>query len=251
MVLFKKKDETLWVSLNRPAALNAINGSLLNELERGLREYQKDQTVRSLILFGEGGCFASGADIGELNSLDEAGVRNFHALRERTFALLEGFHSPTIAAIEKYALGTGLELALCCDLRIASMDAKFGVPSAKLGLVESYEYFARLIRAVGPSWAKKMVFTAEQVDAETALRIGLVEELSPADQIFKVIESIILRSQKNSLASIRETKKVIAEFMQDPNLARIKDPALPMVLSTRSQDFKAATQAFLEKRKKN
>ena len=250
LVLLTKRDDTLWVSLQRPAALNAINSPLLLELKQGLKEYEKDETVRSLVLSGQGGCFASGADIGELASLDEEGIRRFHRLRETTFTLLENFHSPTIAVIEKYALGTGLELALCCDFRIASMDAKLGVPSAKRGLVESYEYFSRLLRAVGPSWAKKMVFTGTPVDAETAWKIGLVEEISPADKIFKRLDSFLMQMSKNSISSIRKTKKVMADCLKDPHLAQIENPASPMVSSTQSQDFREATKAFLEKRKK-
>jgi enoyl-CoA hydratase len=250
LVLFEKKEDTLRVSLNRTSALNAINSAVLRELEQGLKQHEFDPALKALILFGQGGCFASGADIRELSSLDEEGVRKFHGLRERTFGLLEKFPIPTVAIIEKYALGTGLELALCCDLRIAAADAKLGVPSAKLGLVESYEYFTRLVRAVGPAWARKMVFTGDQVDAETALRIGLVEELNPPEGIFERADAILSRILKNSASSIRQTKKVIADCAQDPNLFLVNDSAFPMVDSTKSQDFKEATRAFLEKRGK-
>jgi enoyl-CoA hydratase len=250
LVLFERKEDTLRVSLNRTSALNAINSAVLRELEQGLKQHEFDPTVKALILFGQGGCFASGADIRELSSLDEEGIREFHELRERAFDLLENFPIPTVAIIEKYALGTGLELALCCDFRIAATDAKLGVPSAKLGLVESYEYFTRLVRAVGPAWARKMVFTGEQVDAETALRIGLVEELNPPEGIFERADAILSRILKNSASSIRQTKRVIADCAQDPNLFLVKDPALPMVDSTKSQDFKEATRAFLEKKGK-
>ncbi len=250
-VLFEKVGNILRISLNRKSALNALNSAVLQDLEQGLLEYQEDKTVSSVMVFGQGGCFAAGADIGELASLDEEGIRRFHQLRERTFLRLENFPPPTIAVIEKYALGTGLELALCCDFRIATADAKLGVPSAKLGLVESYEYFSRLLRAVGPSWAKKMVFTGEQIDAETAWKIGLVEETSPPDKIFESAESLLLRIQNNSLFSIRQTKKVMADCLKDPNLLLVNDPALPMVESMKTGDFKQATRAFLEKRRKN
>ena len=249
LVLFEKKEGILRVTLNRTSALNAINSALLQELKQGLKEYEKDETVRSLVLSGQGGCFASGADIGELAGLDEEGIRRFHRLRETTFALLGNFPCPTIAVIEKYALGTGLELALCCDFRIASTDAKLGVPSAKLGLVESYEYFARLLRAVGLSWAKKMVFTGTPVDAETAWKIGLVEETSPPDKIFGCVDSFLLQMAKNSIASIRKTKKVMADCLKDPDLSHIADPASPLVSSAKSEDFREATRSFLEKRK--
>jgi enoyl-CoA hydratase len=251
LVLFEKKEDTLRVSLNRTSALNAVNRSSLQALEQGLKEHEFDPAIRALILFGQGGCFASGADIRELSGLDEKGVREFHELRERAFDLLEKYPCPTIAVIQKYALGTGLELALCCDFRVAETGARLGVPSAKLGLVESYEYFTRLVRAVGPSWAKKMVFTGDPVDAETACRIGLVEELSPPERVFERVDILLAKIRNNSSASIRQTKRVIADCARDPNLFLVSDPAFPMADSTKSEDFKEATRAFLEKRKKS
>jgi len=248
LVLFEKKVDILRISLNRAPALNAINGVLLQELERGLKDCMGDESIGAAVVFGQGGCFAAGADIKELASLDEEGIRRFHHLRERAFSLLEKFPSPTLAVIERYALGTGLELALCCDFRVASLDAKLGVPSAKLGLVESYEYFARLVRSVGPSWAKKMVFTGEAVDAQTAWQMGLVEEIGPPDRLWAGVDSLLLRIRSHSLYSIRQTKKVIAACMQDPNLSEVRDRALHLVDSTKTEDFRKATQAFLKKR---
>ena len=249
-VLFQKDKEILRVSLNRTAALNAINSAVLQDLENGLKSHEADPEIRSLVLSGQGGCFASGADIRELSGLNEEGIRKFHHLRERTFDLLEKFPCPTIAVIQRYALGTGLELALCCDFRIAAADARLGVPSARLGLVESYEYFTRLVQAVGPAWAKKMVFTGEQVDAETALRIGLIEEIGSPAQIFERTENLLSKILKYSFSSIRQTKKVLAECARDPNLRTISDPARSLVESTKTPDFKEATRAFLEKREK-
>ena len=249
-VLFQKDKEILRVSLNRTAALNAINSAVLQDLENGLKSREADPEIRSLVLSGQGGCFASGADIRELSGLNEEGIRKFHHLRERTFDLLEKFPCPTIAVIQRYALGTGLELALCCDFRIAAADARLGVPSARLGLVESYEYFTRLVQAVGPAWAKKMVFTGEQVDAETALRIGLIEEIGSPAQIFERTEDLLSKILKYSIFSIRQTKKVIADCARDPNLQTISDPAHSLVESTKTSDFKEATRAFLEKREK-
>ncbi len=250
LIRLEKNDDLLKISLNRTSALNAINSGLLQEMEQGLKKYENDETVRSVLVFGEGNCFASGADIRELSGLDEEGIRKFHQLRERTFLLLETFPVPTLALIEKYALGTGLELALCCDFRIAASDARLGVPSAKLGLVESYEYFTRLVRAVGLSWAKKMVFSGEPVDGETAWKIGLIEEICPPDKIFERADSLLSKIRKNSPSAIRETKTVMTECLKDPNLSSIRDPVFPMVASMRSADFKERTRAFLEKRKR-
>lgn len=248
LVLWEKKGDTLRVFLNRASSLNAINSSVLQELEQALKEHEFDPALKGLVLSGQGGCFSSGADIRELTGLDEGGVRKFHELRERTLILLEKYPCPTLAVIEKYALGTGLELALSCDFRVASTDSRLGVPSARLGLVESYEYFTRLVRAVGPSWAKKMVFTGDPVDAQTAFKIGLVEDLSPPDQISGKTESLLSRISEFSLPAIRQTKRVIADCTADPHLFSIGDPALPMVTSTQSEEFKKTTRDFLRKR---
>ena len=248
-VLFEKDGEVLRVSLNRVSSLNAINSELLGELESGLLDHRHDRRIRVLVLSGEGGCFAAGADIKELTTLDEAGVRRFHGSRERAFALLEDFSAPTMALIERYALGTGVELALCCDFRIASEDAKLGVPSAGLGLVESYEYLTRLVRAVGQSQAKKMILTGERIDAETAFRIGLVDEVVPPDEIAPRAESLLSRILQNSANAMRQTKRVIEACTRDPNLFYVRDRALPLVESIDSPDFREGTQAFIEKRK--
>lgn len=251
LVLFEKRDNILHVSLNRTEKLNAIKSDLLKALASGLEKYSQDLSIRALLLFGQGGCFAAGADIQELAGLSEDGIRAFHGLREGTFALLEQFPSPTIAVIERYALGTGLELALCCDFRICDNNAQLGVPSAKLGIVESYEYLSRLIRAVGPFHAKKLVLTAERVDAKTAFAIGLVEEITSSEAIFERAVEILDRISNNSAYSMQESKKIIDACARDPYLKGIDDRAGPMVASLKNEDFIEGTKAFLEKRKAN
>lgn len=248
LVLWKRKDNVLWVSLNRVSVLNAINTRVLKELGSVLEEHAQDPSLRALVLCGEGGCFAAGADIAELTGLDEQGIRGFHGLREGVFSRLEAFAAPTVALIERYALGTGLELALCCDFRIAAADAKLGVPSAKLGLVESLEYLSRVVRAVGPFWAKKLVLTAENVDAATAFSIGLVEEVVPPEAVRERMASLLARISQNSVYSMRQSKKALNQCAADPYLLRAGDTALPLVESVRQEDFTEGTRAFLEKR---
>ncbi|MGQ9694392.1 MAG: enoyl-CoA hydratase/isomerase family protein [Thermodesulfobacteriota bacterium] len=242
--------EILRISLNRPQALNAINQGILAELAAVIKKYAQDENVKALLLWGEGGCFSAGADIKELASFNEEGMRGFHHLREKTFALLEKFPAPSIALIERYALGTGLELALCCDMRLATNDAKLGVPSARLGLVESYEYFYRLVRAVGPSWAKRMVCAGEQIEAVLASQIGLLEEVSPPDKIFAQTEALLEKIKRNSLWAIRQTKRIFTQIEKDPHLRQVADPARPLVDSLANEFFQQATKSFLEKKKK-
>lgn len=250
LVQWTMEGGVLKISLNRPQALNAINQEILEALASIMNKYEQEKSVQALLLFGQGGCFSAGADIKELASFDEEGMRKFHRLREETFALLENFPAPTIAVIERYALGTGLELALCCDMRLATDEAKLGVPSARLGLVESYEYFYRLLRAVGLSWAKRMVFAGEQIEAAIAWQIGLLQEVSPPDKIFARAEVLLDNIKGNSLWAIRQTKKILAALEKDHHLAQTADPAQPMVASLHAEDFQRATKAFLEKKKK-
>lgn len=250
LVQWTLTDGILKISLNRPQALNAINQGILEELAAVINEYSQEESVKALILFGKGGCFSAGADIKELASFDEEGMRRFHHLRESTFEVIEKFPAPTIAIIERYALGTGLELALCCDMRLATADAKLGVPSARLGLVESYEYFYRLVRAVGFSWAKRMVCTGEQIDAALAQQIGLIEEVSLPDKIFSQAEVFLEKMKRNSLWAIQQTKKILMILERDPHLAQVTDSAQPLVDSLQNEFFQQATKSFLEKKKK-
>ncbi len=250
LVQWTLTDDILKISLNRPQALNAINQGILEELAAVINEYSQEESVKALILFGKGGCFSAGADIKELASFDEEGMRRFHHLREHTFALIEKFPGPTIAVIERYALGTGLELALCCDMRLATEDAKLGVPSARLGLVESYEYFYRLVRAVGFPWAKRMVFSGEQIEAALARQIGLIEEVSTPDKIFSQAEVFLEKMKRNSLWAIQQTKKILMILERDPHLAQVTDSAQPLVDSLQNEFFQQATKSFLEKKKK-
>lgn len=247
-VLFEKRDAVLRVSLNRTDVLNAVNRRVLEELEAGLRANAGSSDTRVLMLYGRGRCFASGADISELADLDEAGLRDFHQLREGTFALLEDFPCPTIAVIHGYALGTGLELALSCDFRIAAADARLGVPSAKLGIAESYEYISRLVRAVGPFRAKKLLLTAEKIDAAAAFHIGLVEEVVPADDLFNRAEALAVDIAGNSTHSMVESKKAVAVCVENPTLFSIPDTAATMIRSMQSGDFREGVAAFLDKR---
>jgi enoyl-CoA hydratase len=248
-VLFEKSDGTLKVSLNRTPVLNAINSDVLRELESGIKAHMGDGTIKALMLYGQGGCFAAGADIKELANLDEGGIRKFHDLRERTFFLLEEFPSPTFAVIEKFALGTGLELALCCDFRIAAEDAQLGVPSARLGIVESYEYISRLVRSVGPAQAKKLILTGARIDARTAFTIGLIEEITSPQKLFDRADALLSSILNNSNYALRQSKKAVDACTRDPNLSHVHDTALPLVESLQSPDFKEGTTAFLEKRK--
>lgn len=248
LVVFEKENNILKVALNRESVLNAVSSAVLKELQDGLIQAAAERNINVLMLYGKGKCFSAGADIAELAELDETGLRAFHALREKTFSLLEDFPCPTFAVIDRYALGTGLELALCCDFRIAGQDARLGVPSAGLAIVESYEYLTRVVRAVGVHQAKKIIFTGEKIDAPTAFAIGLVEEVVPARQLFERAADLVKAISKNSIDAMRHSKEAIRICGQDPNLLSVEDTALPMTRSLATAECKNRLNAFLKKK---
>ena len=246
-VLFAREGPHLKIRLNRVAVLNAINGDLLRSLQRGLMDAAQDSSIRVVSLHGEGGCFSAGADIKELAAMDETALRQFHDLREATFDMLEGFPAPTMAVIERFALGTGLELAFCCDFKIAAQGARLGIPSAKLGIVESYAYLTRVVRAVGIYQARKMIFTGEKVSADNARVMGLVEEVVPEGQLAARTAQLAAAITANSSTAILETKQVIATCAKDPYLEGVDDPARPMAASLTGDECKERLASFAGK----
>lgn len=165
------------VTIDHPARRNALTTAMLDRFEDVLTALESDHDVRVLVLTGAAGDFSAGMDIRGLRSARERGIELEHrmtAAEER----LAAFPKPTVAAVEGYCVGGGMQLALACDLRVASENARFGVTPAKLGIVYPPQTVARLVRVLGPAAAKRLVFTAELIDAGAALRIGLVDEMT-------------------------------------------------------------------------
>ena len=182
------------ITFSRPKALNAINSLVFTELNATLDDLEKNNDLKAVILTGEGKAFVAGADIAEMRdkSPDEAKV--FSETGHKSFRRLEEFPVPVIAAVNGFALGGGLELALACDFIIASEKAKFSAPEVNLGLIPGFNGTQRLQRAVGIAYAKYLIFTAEMIDAEEAYRIGLVQKVVPPEELMpatmKVAENI-------------------------------------------------------------
>ena len=243
-VVFEQNQGLLKVALNRPAVRNAVNTTLLEGLREGLNRYVGNDNIKALMLYGQGGNFSAGADIKELSLLDEDGIRTFHHLRESTFRLLEQFPVPTMAVIRGHALGTGLELSLCCDFRLADSDARLGIPSARLGIVESYLYMTRLVQTVGPSRSRWMVYTGKTVSGHEALRIGLVEEVSPDNDAMVHAEHLWRGMAANSSYALIRSKSVINHCFRDPFLKTVGDTAIPLVVSLATDECQKALASF-------
>jgi enoyl-CoA hydratase len=237
--------------LNRPAVLNALNAALLARLGGALDELAADPSLRAVILTGAGErAFAAGADIAELAELDGAvaGERKARA-GQRVTQLIEALPVPVIAAVNGFALGGGCELALACDFRIASDNAKFGQPEVNLGVPPGYGGTQRLQRLVGSGTAMLLCLTGEPIDAAEALRIGLVQRVVPAAELrAEALRIARLIAVKAPLA-VTAAKRAIREGAALPLSEGLALEALHFGALVGTSDFREGTRAFLEKRK--
>jgi enoyl-CoA hydratase len=190
-LLCEVKDQIAKVTLNRPQLMNALNSTVFNELERLFMALMDDVDVRVILVTGAGEkAFAAGADINELVRLDIATGEAKSGRGQEVFRIIETCGKPVIACINGYALGGGCELALACTIRLASDTARLGQPEVKLGLIPGYGGTQRLPRLVGQSMALKLLLTGEMVNAVEALRIGLVDEMVPAERLMERAEAL-------------------------------------------------------------
>lgn len=182
-VKLEKRGHIALLKLNRPQALNALNTAMLNEIEMAAAKVERDPNVRVLIVSGEGKAFGAGADIGEMVGLTRGEAKAFADAGHRAFKRIDDLYIPVIAAIHGYALGGGLELALCCDIRLCSQSAKFGQPEVGLGITPGFGGTQRLPRVVGTAYAMTLTLTGKPVGSEEALRMRLVNKVFPDDQL--------------------------------------------------------------------
>ncbi|WP_245632675.1 enoyl-CoA hydratase/isomerase family protein [Edaphobacter aggregans] len=242
-------DQVATVTLNRPRVLNALNGQVFGDLKNLFTALAKDAEVRVILITGAGEkAFAAGADIGELAKTDRVNGRAL-ARRGRTiFRQIESCGKPVIALINGFALGGGCELALACTMRISSDTAKLGQPEAKLGLIPGYGGTQRLPRLVGQSAALKLLLTGQIINAGEALRIGLVDEVVPADRLLdrgRELASSILAMAPLAVAACLEAVYKGADRDLDAAL-RLEGEIFGRLCGT--ADKAEGTRAFLEKR---
>ncbi|MFA1541482.1 enoyl-CoA hydratase/isomerase family protein [Actinomadura monticuli] len=194
------------ITIDRPAKRNAMSADMWRALPGILDALAKDPAVRVAVLTGAGGDFCAGADIGELNDIHRDDDSHLSTVAERALA---AFPKPSIAAIEGYCVGGGCQLAAACDLRFAAADARFGITPAKLGIVYPAAATARLVRLVGPSAAKYLLFSADLVGAEHALRIGLLDEVVPPGGVRDRVAAFTGTLASRSLLTQRATKEIV------------------------------------------
>ena len=203
LVELTKKNNIAVITMNRPEALNALNGTVITELELVVAALENDRDVRCMILTGEGRSFVAGADIGAQYPLNLDGGRRWGQRGSALFRRIEKLEFPTIAAVNGFALGGGCELSMSCDIRICADTAVFGQPETGLGITPGFGGTQRLARLVGPGMAKQMVYTARNIKADEALRIGLVNAVYPLAELYAAAEKLASQIAANAPISIR------------------------------------------------
>ena len=247
-IRYEKKDNIALVTIDRPEALNALNSTVIAELEQMVTELENDGTVRAMILTGEGRSFVAGADIGEQYPLDLDGGRRWGQRGSALFRRMERLEFPTIAAVNGFALGGGCELAMSCDIILASEKAKFGQPEVGLGITPGFSGTQRLPRRVGIAKAKELIFSGRMVKADEAERIGLVNAVYAPEALLDGAMEMARSFAKNAPIAVKYAKACIDRGMQtdiDSGIA-CENELFAMCFATADQ--KEGMGAFLEKR---
>jgi len=211
-LLYHVQNGIAYLTVNRPNQLNALNRKTLAEISSVIEKLRGDESVKVLIVRGAGGrAFVAGADIKEMKDMDDTEGREISAAAQRVFNGIKELPQIVIAAINGYALGGGNELAMACDIRIASSRAKFGQPEVNLGLIPGFTGTQRLSRLVGDGDAKKMIFTTDMLSAEEALSIGLVNVVVPPEGLMRTARDLALKIMGKSMTAVRLAKRSINE----------------------------------------
>ncbi|MCO5176793.1 MAG: enoyl-CoA hydratase/isomerase family protein [Thermomicrobiales bacterium] len=250
-VLFERRGPIAWVTFNRPEARNAMTFAMYDELVRICDEVENDPDVRVLVLTGAGEkAFVAGTDISQFRAFKEPKhAIEYEARIEGALSRLEALQRPTIAAVRGYAVGGGAQIALSCDMRVCTPDAKFGVPiSRTLGNCLSMSGYARLVDLIGPARTKAMIFTAEMVTAQDAQAAGLVNEIVEGEDLIERVSALAEKIAGHAPITLQVTKEAVRRVLHSRRPPRETDL---VVRAYMSEDFKEGVNAFLEKRKPN
>ena len=247
-LLFENKNGTGIVKVNRPEALNALNAEVLTELSGIFDEIQIDDSVKVVVVTGEGRSFIAGADIAAMNEMSVLEGREFILKGQAVMQKIEMFDKPVIAAINGFALGGGAELAMACDIRFASDKARFGQPEVGLGIIPGFGGTQRLPRLVGKGIAKMMIFGAEIYNAEDAKSFGLVDRIFPAETLMEETERFAAVIASRAPIAVKLSKVAINNGVNADLHTGINYEAEASIAPLSSEDKKEGMTAFLEKR---
>ncbi|KXB90044.1 enoyl-CoA hydratase-related protein [uncultured Megasphaera sp.] len=238
------------ITIHRPQALNALNAETVQELNDVVKKISADTTVKVVIITGDGEkSFVAGADIKEMSTKNAVEGRAFGQIGQDTFTLIENMPQPVIAAVNGFCLGGGCELACACDIRYAAETAKFGQPEVGLGITPGFGGTQRLPRVIGRGAAKELLYTGGIIDAQEALRLGLVNKVLPQGELMAAVQGLAKKIAKNAPVAVQLCKAAVNRGINCDVVTGIAYEAEVFGLCFATVDQKEGMSAFIEKRK--
>lgn len=248
--LYDKKNGIATITINRPQALNALNEETLREISSRLADARNDNDTKVIVITGAGDrAFCAGADLNVMKEATAYEGMHLSLVGQKLTLEIEEIEKPVIAAINGYALGGGLEVAMACDLRIASENAKLGQPEVNVGLIPGWGGTQRLPRFVGRGKAKELIFTGKSVDAKTAQNLGLVNKVVPLEQLKQTVQELASELMNKPPIAIEFTKQLINNSEEINLKTGLTNEAQAFGVLASTEDFKEGVEAFLAKRK--
>jgi len=238
-----------WITVNRPSKLNALDRRTVQELGEAASQAIASSDAFALVVTGAGDrAFVAGADLREMAALSAVEAQAFSGLLRQTLDAFERSPKPVVAAVNGFALGGGCELALACHVRIASDVARFGQPEVHLGLIPGAGGTQRLPRLIGRGRALDLILSGRTIEAEEALRIGLVERVVPAAELVSTVESYVATLRRNSPLALARALEAVVSGTETPQAEALRTEGALFALCFATDDMREGTQAFLEKR---
>ena len=246
-IKLKKKLHTAWIILGRPNKLNAINSVMLEELSKAIDKINEDANIRCVIIKGEGEkAFSTGADIKEFKKLTPETAAEFSIKGQKAFSKLEMLSKPVIASLNGYVLGGGLELALACDFKIASDHAEFYCPEIKLGFIPAWGGTQRLPLVVGLSNAKRLIMTGEKIQANEALKIGLVDKVVASEKLESETEALAQRLCEFPPEALKKAKRILTSVTRLSSEVGFKKETEAFVMLFSTKETQELIEAFFD-----
>lgn len=251
--IIAQKDGAIgWVTFSNPAKHNAVSKEMWDGLTEAMETYNADDDIRVIILKGDGEkAFVAGADISRFEDerASEDAIKAYGDSVTQSYDAVKNTPKPTIAMIRGYCIGGGTGIAVCCDMRICSDDAQFGIPAAKLGLGYGYDNIRKLTDVVGPSAAKEIFFTARRFSADEAKDMGLANRVVPAGELESYVRNYAETIAANAPLTVKSVKVIVGEIMKDPEGQDVNLCQQVMDACFDSEDYIEGRRAFMEKRK--
>jgi len=249
LVEISREGNVATLTMNRPEALNALNFAMLDALDGAIASVKADNEINVVVLTGAGRAFVAGADIAEMRDFNSVQGHAFSAKGNAVFLALERLEKPIIAAVNGFALGGGCELAMACDIRVASESAKFGQPEVGLGITPGFGGTQRLPRLVGTAVAFELLLTGRVINATEALDIGLINSVFPPAELMTNVSALAASIARQPQVAVRQIKQCVRNGLQTDIVTALSLEAASFGLCCSTEDQKDSMTAFMEKRK--